>query len=271
MKNIPLPVENIKAESLLTTFLTSCSDVFIEPQGVFSRNYNNDVISLEISDEINNKLTLKTSRDSLFHILPEGLFFVENKLRDLAKKNNTEKFKQEEERITKEKLKIRLFFQPFDTVYFKLRFELEKKLNKLSTSRNQILFDELFDVFPLQSDNTLIRKIKPLIPLASEIRGNKHLMKDALKAVFFPAKIELFTIKRRRDSGDLRSMLKINVHIENLSAAQFRNLKKEADEFARFFYEWFIPVDLDYEFKIKDTKQRFGLGKTMTLDYNTYI
>jgi len=272
MEHIPRIVEHVKAEAFLTSFLTSCSDVLVEPQGVFSRNYNDDIISFEVSDEIKNKYTLRLSRDSVFHILPEGLFFVENKLRELAKKNDTDKFKQEEERITREKKRICLFFQPFDTVYFRLRFELEQKLNDLTKNRIRVLIDKLFDVFPLQTDNRLIRKIIPLIPFASEIRGNTRLMKDVLKAVFYPTTmIDIFLIKKRKVTGVMGNVLSIIVHIEKLSATQFMNLQMEANVFAPFFYEWFIPVDLDYQLKIKDTREPFVLGKAMTLDYNTYL
>jgi len=270
MRDIPCPIKHIKAESYLASFLDSCANVNIEPQGVFSRNYDDDVMTIEYGDEANHPLIVQLSRDSLFHILPEGLFFIENNLRDIAKKNDTEKFKQEEERITKEKKKIRLFFQPFDTTYFRLRFDLEKTLNKLAENRTQLILDEIFDVFPLDTDNPHIRKIIPLLPIASEIRGNNYILKDVLKGVFFPAKVALYRIKKRK-SGRLMNTLKINIYIEKLPAVDFRNLQKEADIFAKFLYEWFLPVDCDYEFKIKDKSERFVLGKAMTLDYNTYL
>ena len=274
MQNIPRPIENIKAEAYLTSFLNTCRDVNIEPQGVFSRNYAEDVISVESDVEMNEKLTLSLSRDSLFHILPEGLFFVEYKLRELGKKNDPEKFKLEEERIQKEKKRIRLFFQPFDTTYFRLRFELEKKVNGLAENRTQFILNKLFDAFSFEKedkDNSLIRKILPLLLFAPEIRGNKHLLKDVLKGVFFPAKVDLFVLKKRQPSGLSETVMKVNVYIKKLSSKQFKDLKKEADVFALFFQEWFVPVDNRLEFKIKDNSERFILGKALTLDYNTYL
>jgi hypothetical protein len=268
---IPRPIENVKAELFLAAFLESCADVVVEPAGVFSRNYDEDLIAVDVNDEHSGKMTVRLSRDSLFHILPQGLFFKENILKDLSKQNAPDKFRHEEERILKEKRKILSFFQPFDTTYFRLRFEFEKKLNELAANRLQILFDELFDVFQLDSDNPLIRKIIPLLPLASEIRGNRYVMRDVLQGVFFPSHVEMFMQKSRSASGKAGNKLKINVYIEKLSATQFRNLIKEAEVFIRFFYEWFLPVDLDYELKIKDKKERFVLGKAMTLDYNTFI
>jgi len=270
MINYPQPVEHIKAESYISAFLDSCKDIIIEPQGVFSRNYENDIMSIDTDDYLN-KLVLRLSRDSVFNILPESVFFVENKLREIGKKGDREKFKLEEERITKEKQKIKSFFQPFDNAYFKLRFELEQKLNSLSTNRTQLIIDELFDIYDLSSKNQLIQQLIPLIPIASEIRGNRNLLKDVLKVLFYPDEVEMFPLKRRMDSGVVRTILKINIYIEKLSAKQFRDLKKEADEFAAFFYEWFLPVDMGYELKVKDKNERFGLGKAMTLDYNTYL
>ena len=269
--NLPQTVENIKAESFLASFLESCSDINIDPQGVFSRNYNEDIIGIDIDSEAKEKMTIQLSRDGLFHILPEGIFFKENELREIGRKKNTEKFKLEEERINKEKQKIRLFFQPFDTAYFRLRFELEKKLNEIATNRIRIFFDELLDVFPVNLENPYIKKVIPLIPVSSEIRGNARILKDILKAVFFPAKIEMQNRIKQKTTGNSGRIMKITVHIEKLSAEEFRNLKKEADVFACFFYEWFLPVDLEYQFKVKDTKEQFILGSPMTLDYNTYL
>ena len=270
MIKYPKPVEHIKAETYLTSFLDSCKDVIIEPLGVFSRNYADDIVGIEY-DEYTKKLIVQLSRDGVFNVLPESLFFVENKLRDIGKKGDSEKFKQEEERITKEKQKIKAFFQPFEVTYFRLRFELEKILNTFATDRTQTIIDVLFDAFDLRTENTLIRKIIPLITIASEIRGNNKLLKDILEVLFYPANVEIFPLKRRNAAGEKRTVLKINVFIEKLSAKQFRDLKKEVDEFAGFFYEWFLPVDMAYEIKVKDKNEKFGLGKAMTLDYNTYL
>ena len=259
MNILTQPVENIKAESFLAAQLESCLDVVVEPAGVFSRNFEEDLIAIDYSK----KMTVHQSRDSLFHTLPQGLFFYENTLKELSKQNAHDKFKHEQERILKEKRKIMSFFQPFDTTYFRLRFDLEKKMNETSVNRMQILFDKLFDVFQLDSDNALIKKVFPLLPIASEIRGNKYAMREVLKGAFFPANVEIFVQKKRK--------LSINVNIEKLTAAQYNDLIKNAKAFNRFFYEWFIPVDMDYELKIKDKNERFILGNTMILDYNTYL
>ena len=272
MSDLLLSFENIKAEAFLASLKDSISDMGIEFQGVFTRNYLNDIADCDIytvSD--NNKFEFWLSRDGLFHILPEGLFFDEDLLRRIDKEQNREKFKAISEKIQKEKQKIRLFFQPFDKTYFSLRFELEKKLNEIAENKTKILINELFDIYKIDSRNQLINRIKPLLLIASEIRGNRMIMRDALKNLFFPAKVDVRVVDKYISSGNTRKCFKVTIHIEKLSNAQYRGIKKDLDIFVQFFYEWFLPADFGCEFKIKDINETFVLGKQMTLDYNTYF
>ena len=264
--------DNIKAESYLATLMDSVSEANLEFHGVFSRNYVSDIISMD-EEKIFEKmqLNIRLSRDSLFHILPEGLFFRENELRKVAQEKNEEKFKALEEKIIREKQKILAFFYPFDKTYFGLKFELEKKINEQATNRTEILIDELFDVFAIDKKNELIKKLIPLLPLASEIRSNKMIWRDVIKNIFFPAQVDIVITKKLNSEGIKRSIVKTTIHIAKLSNEEFMSYKKDVDAFAHFFYEWFIPADMGYEFKVKDVKERFVLGKPLTLDYNTYL
>jgi|GEM_PF-1673772 len=273
MKDLSQKHENIKAESFLTSLMESIADTNLEFQGVFSRNYLNDIILADYEKVMDKQLlNIKLSRDSLFHILPEGLFFRENELRKAAKEKNEEKFKALEEQIIREKQKILSFFYPFDKTYFSLRFDLEKKINEFASNRTQILMDTLFDIYNLaEENNPLIQRIIPLLPLASEIRSNKLIWRDILRNLFFPAHVDIRIVEKHNPNGIKRLTVKATIHIEKLSNEEFMSIKKQVDSFARFFYEWFIPVDMGYEFKVKDIKERFVLGKPLTLDYNTQI
>ena len=273
MKDLSQKHENIKAESFLTSLMESIADTNLEFQGVFSRNYLNDIILVDYEKVMDKQLlNIKLSRDSLFHILPEGLFFRENELRKAAKEKNEEKFKALEEQIIREKQKILSFFYPFDKTYFGLKFDLEKQINEFADNRTQILMDTLFDIYNLAEENNhLIRRIIPLLPLASEIRSNKMIWRDILKNIFFPACVDVRIAEKRNVEGIKRPIVKATIHIEKLSNEEFISIKKTVDPFARFFYEWFIPADMGYEFKVKDIKERFVLGKPLTLDYNTQI
>ena len=273
LKDLSHHLDTVKAESFLTSLMESIAGTNLEFQGVFSRNYYNDIISLD-QEKIMDKylLNIRLSRDSLFHILPEGLFFRENELRKVAKEKNEEKFKALEEKIIREKRKLLSFFYPFDKTYFSLRFDLERKLNEFSGNSTQALIDKLFSIYGLDAEtNPLIRRTIPLVPLASEIRSNRVIWRDILKSLFFPASVGVRIAEKTSEEGIRRNIVKATIHIEKLSNEEFLSIKKYVDSFARFFYEWFIPADMGYEFKVKDVKERFVLGKGLTLDYNTQL
>ncbi|MDR0795086.1 MAG: hypothetical protein LBE79_03405 [Tannerella sp.] len=273
MKDLSQNHENIKAESFLSSMMDDISAINLEFQGVFSRNYYNDIIYMDqdtgTSDD--NLLNISLSRDSVFHILPEGLFFREDELRKVQKEKNVEKFKALSEKIIKEKQKLLDFFYPFDKTYFKLRFDLERKLNEIIENKTSLLMDELFDIFPVDEKNDFIKRIIPLLPLASEIRSNKMIWRDILKSVFYPAEVEIRIAEKPNTAGLMRGVVKANIYIEKLSNKEFKRVRKAIEPFARFFYEWFIPADMGCEFKVKDKKERFRPGNEMTLDYNTYF
>ena len=267
-----LNLDNIKAESFLTSTMESLEDTILEFQGVFSRNYYNDIIGLEQEEVIDKSLLyIKLSRDSLFHILPEGLFFRENDLRNVAKENNPEKFKALEEKIRREKQTILTLLYPFDKTYFTLRFELEQKLNELAQNKTSLLIDKLFDIYQIDNKNDLIKKVIPLLPLASEIRSNKMIWRDIFKSIFYPANVVVRIAEKQNDAGIMKQIVKTTLYIEKLTNREFKKLIKDLDVFAAFFYEWFLPVDMGYEFKIKDINEQFVLGGEMTLDYNTQL
>jgi hypothetical protein len=271
LKDLSQNLSNIKAESLLTSLMESLTNVNLDFQGVFSRNYIDDVISI-YQEKVMDKylLNIKLSRDSLFHILPEGLFFRENELKKVAKEKNEEKFRALEDKIIHEKKVILSFFYPFDKTYFDLRFDFERELNELADSRNQILMEKLFGIYRLHEEkNPLVLRLIPLIPLASEIRSNKVIWRDILRSIFFPANVEVRIAEKLNAEGIKRQIVKTTIHIEKLSNKELMSIKKDVDVLAHFFYEWFLPVDMGYEFKVKDVKERFVLGKALTLDYNT--
>jgi hypothetical protein len=144
-------------------------------------------------------------------------------------------------------------------------------LNELAENKTPILIDKLFGVFPIDEKNSFIKRIIPLLPLASEIRSNKMIWRDILKNVFYPARVDIRIIEKPDAAGLMRSVVRATIYIEKLSTWEFKKTKKDVDVFAHFFYEWFIPADMGCEFKVKDKNEPFVLGKTITLDYNTYF
>ena len=244
-----------KAETLISQ-LDIKDDFCVRMEGIFSRNYSEDLIGIE---EIDDKTFLKLSRDGIFHLLPEGLFFEGNRVKNIPKHD----FSREYKKFKEEKERIELFFQLFDTTHFKLSLELEKKLNRIAEQRNDIFTNAFFDEPEVEEDNQYISGIKKLLPFASELRGNFALLTDILKNIFSVEKIEIVETEpfHRR----------FIIHKEGLSQEEYLLMDEELVPFFDFFSQWFLPVEMEYDFRLKDYKTPFTLGNILLLDYNTRL
>jgi hypothetical protein len=97
------------------------------------------------------------------------------------------------------------------------------------------------------------------------------IWRDLFKNIFFPAEVDVRIVEKPNAEGLMHNFVKTTLYIEKLSNREFKKIKKDVDVFAHFFYEWFLPADIGYEFKIKDIKEPFILGRALTLDYNTQL
>jgi len=244
---------NINAETLIA-LLDKTDDLRIQPEGVFSRNYSEDIKKIEPDID---KTTLTVARDGIYHLLPEGIFFKENELKDDGKKGND--FATSYDKIKKKKKDIFNFFQPFDTAFFYLTLELEKKLNQITDKGNRVFLPEIEN----KKGNEKIDKIIPLIPFASKIKGNLSLLSDLLKNMLEVEKVEIVKINHLHT--------RFYIHIEGLTKNEFLDLDEEVAGFFDFFTYWFLPVEQKFDFRIKDKKQPFILGESLILDYNTHL
>lgn len=252
-----IDTEEIKAETLISQ-MDIKENLAVRMRGIFSRNYSEDLIN--ITNEEDNTV-FELSRDSIFHLLPEGLFFKENQLKKDSKP--TFDFEKELSELEKQKKAISLFFSPFDTEYFKLSLGLEKKLNAITEKGNRILINIFGDEPEIDTKNEYISKIKILLPFVSHLRGNITLLIDILKNVFSVEKIEI----KKKDTFYDRFI----IHKEGLSKEEYRSMDEKLTEFFDFFSQWFLPVEMEYDYRIKDYKEQFILGKTLLLDYNTHL
>ncbi len=259
MKSMLLNSHAVKAESLLAVTFGEQEKVEVIPVGVFSRNYNDDLISIDKHPKGDKGYIAQLSRDSVFHTLPEGLFFKENRLRKLDKV----KCKEESEAIQREKENLLLFFQPFDQVYFELRLRLEREMNALLADKSKTIANTLFDIYKIDRANEYICKTIPMLPLASAIRGNRILIQEILTQVFAPLRIAV----RITDP----QVFRVVIFKPGLSHTAFAQMQEQVSLFGEFFHEWFLPVTLAHAFKVKDPAQPFRLGQALTLDYNTFI
>ena len=249
-----MDVKNIKAETLIS-LLDLPEDFRLQAEGIFSRNYSEDLIKIEKDED---KTTVALSRDGIFHILPQGLFVQENHLK--VRHNDFEKKYKE---LKKQKKEALSFFQPFDTVYFKLNLELEQKLNDFAKNGNNIFIDAFLEETAIETDNTYISQLKKLIPFASQMRGNTSLLTDMLQKITSAEKIETKKIEPL--------FTRFIIHKENLTKEEYQDMNKNLIPFFDLFCHWFLPVEQQYDYRIKDNKQPFKLEKSLILDYNTHL
>ena len=255
--NESMDLKEVKAETLLSLWNIH-KDFHVRMEGIFSRNYAEDLISLENEDD---KPVITLSRDSIFHLFPQSLFFTENKLKEDSKRRFD--FKKEYAELKKQKQEVKTFFQPFDTECFKLNLELEHRLNQLTQAGNEI-FNSIFpDDIETDTSNRYIAKIKRLIPYASQIRGNLPLLIDILKNVLDVEKIEMTKIGLFH--------IRFIIHKEGLSKKEYIDMDNDLALFFEYFQYRFLPVEQKFDFRIKDYKQPFTLGATLILDYNTHL
>jgi hypothetical protein len=206
-------------------------------------------------DGENNTVTL--SRDGIFHLLPEKLFFEDNSLKKEGKRYFD--FTDEYEELKKKKKEILSFFQPFDNTFFKLSLQLEKKLNYFAETGNNI-YEKFFLNEAKPETNRYTAKIKQLLPFASQLRGNIPLLKDMLKIIINVDIIEIKEIEPLKK--------RFIIHKEGLTKEEYITMHNELTHFFVFLQHWFLPVEMKYDFRIKDNKQPFILGESLILDYN---
>lgn len=243
---------DIKAETIVSQL--ELPEFVVRNKGIFYRNYSDDLTSIK---EENNIPIVELSRDGTFHLLPEGLFFKESRL----KINDKHVLNKENDKIREEKAKIELFFQPFETKYFQLSLELESRLNEIAEKGNRILSDYLFEGIDIDTENSFIQTLYPLLPYVSELKGNMNLLRDLLQIIFL-AKVEI-----RRNGLSLFFV----IHRSKLLKNNYFLMDNEVTCFFDFFTEWFLPVEVDFDFRIKDYEENFCLGSSLLLDYNTHF
>jgi hypothetical protein len=245
--------QNIAAETLLALW-EDIPHLKVCCESRFARNYSEDLLHIDADKD---STTVFLSRDGIYHLLPKGLFFTENQLNEEKKRKND--FKSAYDKMKKQKKEAQSFFQPYDTELFKLSVEEERKINSLFFAGNKVWLSDLPEI----SKNEYINKLIPLLPYASQLRGDFPLLIDLLKFIFEVEKIEIKELK------PLHS--RFIIHKEGLSKEQYLAMDEEIKTFFNFFSHWFLPVEKEYDFRIKDCKHPFKLEKGVVLDYNTNI
>ncbi|MCL2417498.1 MAG: hypothetical protein FWD02_06150 [Bacteroidales bacterium] len=243
-KHLNTNIQEIKAESIVALY--DLQNFAVEMKSIFYRNYSPDLMS-----NPNNKEVVELSRDGIFHLLPEGLFF----------EKDDKKFQEKKE-------KAMLFFQPFDTEYFNLSLKLEKEINRICEKYQFSLTDFLCgNVLPKSEENIL--NFISLSNFVNTIRGNETLIIDILKNILNVPKIELVKNINSTSEGIIRKTFII--HISNLSAEEYARENQRVSKLFEIIKDNLLPFEIEYSFEIKDKEQEFKLGENLILGYNTNI
>jgi len=248
---------DVKAETLISR-MDQEKDFNVDMQSVFYRNYSGDLMRYPPKDQ-----TIQLSRDGIFDLLPEGLFFEEDRIEKILGDGFGKKYEIFKEEVRK----IKLFFQPFDKRYFELSLELEENLNAVVEQGNAVFTNAFLDETETIANNDYIFQIKKLLPFVSHLRGNLLLLTDILKNILSAEKITIRKIKPFHS--------RFIIHQKGLSQKEYLFMMDEKGDlriFFDFFAEWFLPVEVKYDYQIKDDKMPYELEKDrLILDYNTRL
>lgn len=245
---------DIKAETWITVHYPSQKEWIVKHKGIFSRNYSSDL--RECNPE---ELTLELSRDGLYEILPNGMFSTGRELLNLDKEDHKWTDKVLQQRVER----IKTAFMPFDSTYFNLSLALESQLNHTLVEKNEVILKDFLGVTIENDQNPYIRLMAPMVSHAAQIRGDYRFLCKLISIV-----VGFNTTFKR-----LHNRVRFTVHRPNLHHDSFLKFQKTLEPFFRFVEEWFVPFELQCEFKIRDYTRdnHFEGPNKLMLDYNATL
>ena len=244
----------IKAETWLAVHYPFKKEWIVRQKGIFSRNYADD---LHLCDPDLN--TVELSRDGLYEILPNALFFTG---RELVGKDDTDF--EWTEKILKQRLdRIKTVMLPFDSSFFNHSLALEKTVNETLSDKTALVLKTFFEDDFANDPNPYIRKMAPMLAQVAHIRGDYGILCKAISCVLgYKTNFKL-----------LCNRVRFIVNRPHLDHTTFLLYLKELEPFFRFVEEWFVPFELQCEFKVRDYQRddHFKGSNRLLLDYNATL
>lgn len=244
--------DELKAETVLSVISPDVKHWNVLHKGYFYHNYLPDLISVDTSSK-----SIETSRNGLMKILPEGLFFSPN---ELDTKDDVV-FKKKKGILDYKKSFYTDLFKPFDSVLFDLSLHVESFINETSDNEISILLNVFAGINYDNITNLYAKALTPLILVSSRIRGNFNLIIKLLSAVTHCAV-----------SYELKKMTVLFiVNKQYLNSAEYKNFTNELNPVFELVENWFIPIQYNVKYMVKDHTQKFILSseKPLLLNYNT--
>jgi len=247
--------ENVLAELLLSTYFPDVNEWNAEYGSFFSRNYSGDLLT--VHQEQN---TVALSRNGIYDILPEKMFFDVDELRY----KEPREFAALITEIYEMEKSIKDYFQPFDSYFFNQSMRLHKVVWHMVDGKTELLLRSLFDYHIENEENRFVKQLAPLLLDVTELRGDFTVLSPVL-AVILDCRVDY--------SFPHQDEVLFTVHKEGLSSKEYLAFMKELKPLFDFVKYWFVPMEMDCIYKVKDYHQRFILSteRPLVLDYNTQI
>lgn len=256
-------VSNTKAELLIPLEIDGWADYSVKKSGRFYKGYTSDLLSIDPTTR-----TVELSRDGLLQMLPEAMFFREEYFREDVTDADVMKQKIEQMKAQKEQLSV--YFEAFDTWFAQHEMLFHQVLEEVECEKEVNMLRELYGIDVTKERDPLVRKLARLLLDGDAVKGNLRLLAfcvgaildvgisyDVLPSVVGNCKSSRYTIVR------------YYLFIEGLSSEGYRQRMERYEEFFYRLEQWFLPYDCEVDYCIKDMHQRFVLGESLTLDYNT--
>lgn len=262
--------ENLKAEVLVAEIqensAANIDDFVISNKGTFSRAYRRDIIDVDAMLN-EDKLTLNLSRNSLYDVLPEGLFHAPHVHKEGDSYTNRRKVVKQEEQDA------RLFFAPIESEFFYQKLYVEQHERAMLDDFYNLKDDFLIDFWNLDTDipQEYMVKLMKVLPHSHKITGDLELTRLCLAKILGQhvsfkstycdkASTEIGRAKAESAAGfqlGVNSMLDgdsyevytpvLEVSIGPVAQKKAgRYLEKNGvSKFIETFYDYFLPMELE--------------------------
>lgn len=247
--------QELSAEMLLSAFYPDVKDWAVNYGSFFTRNYSGDLKSV---DREMKKVSL--ARNGIYDVLPEKMFFDPNELRN----KESRAFAQRVAELYEEERNIQKYFLPFDSFFFNRSLNVRMNVNRMVDDKTEMLLKLLFDYDLHAEKNPYIRLLAPMLLQVTELRFDFDRLATMLSAVIgCPVDYKM----------PQQDKVIFTVHKHNLSSSEYAAFKELLKPLFGFVQEWFVPMEMDCLYKVKDYQQPFVLSdeRPLVLDYNTHF
>ena len=151
----------IKAETWVAAHHPHQKEWIARQKGIFSRNYADDLRSCDPQAS-----SVELSRDGLYEVLPDALFFKGNELQGI---NQTD-FEWVDRVLQQRRDRIKTVLLPFDSSYFNHSLALEREVNGTIAKKTELLLQTFVGDGFADESNPYIRKMAPMLLQAARLR-----------------------------------------------------------------------------------------------------